>query len=111
MEDVSAEAVNDGLDPNRAEQKQNVKPRDQWDDFDRHLIAGRAGMPGVRTKEEYYHHFAEAGLEIVEEVEWGAFWAEHVWKRAQAMIDSGKYENTGMESHFYQYAIISPQLI
>ena len=86
-----------------------IKPRDQWNENDLHCIEAR-GMCGVRTKEEYYSLFDQMGMEIVEEVEWGKYWSESAWERAQAIIDKGDEQDTGIQSMFHQYVVVSPQL-
>ena len=86
-----------------------VKPHDQWDENDLHNIEAR-GMCGVRTKEEYYRIFEEMGMEVVEELEWGWYWSESAWQRAESILNEGVAQDTGIDSEYHQYVVVSPQL-
>ena len=86
-----------------------IKNREDWDENDLHNIEAR-GMCGVRTKEEYRKIFDEMGMDIIEESEFGYYWSENAWARAQKIIDEGIEQDTGIHSQYHQYVVVSPQL-
>ena len=67
-------------------------------------------MYGVRSKESYREVFEAAGLEILEEKEFGEIYSESVWNRAQSLVDAGCPVDDNMESEHSQYVICSPYL-
>ena len=86
-----------------------IKNREDWDDNDRAIIEAR-GMCGVRSKEEYRKIFDEVGLDIIEESEFGYYFSEQVWSRAQKMVNDGIEYSTDPSSYYYQYVHLSSEL-